>query len=138
MSNQKSITTFIFIAGFLMEVFFLVFICFNGKVGNIPLYMFIYFEAFLIMLITLYLIKKLGNDEQNEEEPTDTKKNNSLLKIFCKNFILQKKRRRQTGNSTIRDLFRTYFQTYSISRLAHYFSRCLQVSLGRENLKSGI
>jgi hypothetical protein len=84
MSNQKSITTFVFIAGFLMEAFFLVFIFFNGKSGNIPLYMFIYFEAFLIMLITLYLIKKLGNDEQNEEEPTDTKKNNSLLRFFAK------------------------------------------------------
>ena len=84
MSNQKSITTFIFIAGFLMEAFFLVFIYFNGKAGNIPLYMFIYFEAFLIMLITLYLIKKLNNDEQNEEQFSNPKKENSLLRFFAR------------------------------------------------------
>ena len=84
MSNQKSITTFVFIAGFLMEAFFVVFIYFNGKAGNIPLYMFIYFEAFLIMLITLYLIKRLNNNEQTEEEIANSKKNNWLLSFFAR------------------------------------------------------
>ncbi len=84
MDNQKSITTFVFTAGFLMEIFFLVFIDFNGRSGNIPLYMFIYFETFLVMLVTLYFIKKLNKDKQGEEVVRVSEKDNWYLRLFVK------------------------------------------------------
>ena len=84
MDNQKSITTFVFTAGFLMEIFFLVFIDFNGRSGNIPLYMFIYFETFLVMLVTLYFIKRLNKDKQDDEVVRVSDKDNWYLSLFAK------------------------------------------------------
>jgi alpha-1,6-mannosyltransferase len=84
MENQKSITAFVLTSGLLMEIFFLAFINFNGSTGNIPLYMFIYFETFLVMLITLFLIKRLDKDEQTEELSEEPKKAGWFLKLFAR------------------------------------------------------
>ena len=81
MENQKSITTFVLTAGLLSEIFFLAFINYNGRNGNIPLYMLIYFETFLVMLITLYLVNKLGSDIQEEELNGNAKKANWFLRL---------------------------------------------------------
>jgi hypothetical protein len=82
--NQKSITTFVLTSGLLTEIFFLAFINYNGSKGNIPLYMFIYFESFLVMLITLFLIKKLDRDEPVIELSDRTKKPGWFLKLFAR------------------------------------------------------
>ncbi len=41
-----------------MEFLFILFIFINGSNGNIPLFMFIYFESFLIYFLAFFLIKK--------------------------------------------------------------------------------
>lgn len=58
MHSLRSHLIFVFITGLIIEVFLLVFISFNGVKGNIPLYMFIYSETFLVMLTAFYFIKK--------------------------------------------------------------------------------
>ena len=82
--NQKSITTFVLTSGLLTEIFFLAFINYNGSTGNIPLYMFIYFESFLVMLITLFLIKKLDRDEPAVELSEENKKPGWFLRLFAR------------------------------------------------------
>ena len=56
-SKLKNKTTVIYFAGILTEIFYLLFVFLNSN-RNVPLYMFIYFEAFVVFLITLYIIQK--------------------------------------------------------------------------------
>jgi alpha-1,6-mannosyltransferase len=48
---------FFFSTAAVIEVFLIIFVFLNGE-GNIPLYMFIYSEMFLLLLIGLFLVKK--------------------------------------------------------------------------------
>lgn len=50
-------------AGILTELLYLSFIFLNGS-GNIPLYMFIYFESFLIFFAAGFILKRTEDDEQ--------------------------------------------------------------------------
>ncbi len=84
MDNQKSIFYFVLTSGLFIEIFLVVFVLLNGKTGNIPLYMFVYFETFLIMLITLYFVKRLNKDIIPEELDLSPPKSNWFFKSFAK------------------------------------------------------
>lgn len=63
MKNQKSISIFVLISGLFIEIFLIVFTHFNRQNGNIPLFMFLYLETFLIMLVTFFFIRKLSKNK---------------------------------------------------------------------------
>jgi alpha-1,6-mannosyltransferase len=71
------------VSGILIEIFLLIFLFLNGS-GNIPLYMFIYFECFLVFFFAYYVIKKNEKQDKINEE-----KSSSILgwvsKIIFKN-----------------------------------------------------
>ena len=89
MTNQKSAYIFICVAGFIIEVFLFMFLNLNGEAGNISLFMFIYLETFLIMLITFYLIKRLTKEPVQDQQ--ETKKNEShFLSFFARLLSIEK------------------------------------------------
>ena len=89
MTNQKSAYIFICVAGFIIEVFLSMFLNLNGETGNISLFMFIYLETFLIMLITFYLIKRLTKEPVQDQQ--ETKKNEShFLSFFARLLSIEK------------------------------------------------
>ena len=89
MTNQKSAYIFICVAGFIIEVFLSMFLNLNGEAGNISLFMFIYLETFLIMLITFYLIKRLTKEPVQDQQ--ETKKNEShFLSFFARLLSIEK------------------------------------------------
>lgn len=73
--TEKKIFVFLILAAILTEVFYLI-LAFNseGK-ESIPLYMFVYFEAFLIFFFSWLIIKRVSFNE---------KSNSEILKLFSK------------------------------------------------------
>ncbi len=56
-SKLKNKITVVYLAGALTEILYLLFVFLNsGK--NVPFYMFIYFEVFIVFLLTFYIIQK--------------------------------------------------------------------------------
>lgn len=89
MTNLKSTYTFICIAGFIIEIFLLLFLKLNGEEGNISLYMFIYLETFLIMLVTFTLTKRLTKDlSQHTQEAKNEK--SLILSFFARLLTIEK------------------------------------------------
>lgn len=76
MHSQKSHLIFVAIAGLIIELFLLIFISYNGTKGNIPLYMFVYSESFLVMLTAYYFIRKPAR--KIEPRPGETASNNEI------------------------------------------------------------
>ncbi|MBK7379567.1 MAG: hypothetical protein IPJ03_11265 [Ignavibacteriales bacterium] len=73
--TEKKIFIFLILAAILTEVFYLI-LAFNseGKEG-IPLYMFVYFEEFLIFFFSWLIIKRVSFNEKTDSE---------ILKLFSK------------------------------------------------------
>ena len=80
-TEKNNIFIYILLAGLVTELYYLAFLLFNDE--NIPLYMFIYLETFLIMLFSFYFVKNLnGNNSDGENEKN--KKHNFVLLFFSK------------------------------------------------------
>ena len=80
-TEKNNIFIYILLAGLVTELYYLAFLIFNDE--NIPLYMFIYLETFLIMLLSFYFVKNLnGNNSDGENEKN--KKHNFILLFFSK------------------------------------------------------
>ncbi|MGA7837860.1 MAG: hypothetical protein WB996_07825 [Ignavibacteriaceae bacterium] len=87
MHSEKSHFIFTSIAGIIIEIFLLVFISYNGVKGNIPLYMFIYSESFLVMLTAFYFIKNPPRKVKplpGESGEDLVKKDSAFLKFVAK------------------------------------------------------
>jgi alpha-1,6-mannosyltransferase len=80
MIKQKKIILAVLLTGILFEALLLYFVYFNGE-GNIPLYMIIYFAAFII-LFNAYLIIKKFSDERKSDASLPDKVTVKLLKFF--------------------------------------------------------
>lgn len=76
MHSQKSHLIFVAIAGLIIEIFLLIFVSYNGQKGNIPLYMFVYSESFLVMLTAFYFIRKPAR--KIEPRPGETAGDNEV------------------------------------------------------------
>ncbi len=80
----KSKLRIIIISGILIELFFLSFVFLNGNSGSIPLYMFVYFETFIVLSFAFFALKKF------ESLPVSSVNNiNKILKLFQKVIGLQ-------------------------------------------------
>ncbi len=80
-TDKKNIFIYILLAGLVTELYYLAFLIFNDK--DISLYMFIYLETFLIMLLSFYFVKNLNTDITDEENKK-VKEDNFILKFFSK------------------------------------------------------
>ena len=78
------------LAGVVTELYYLAFLIFSDK--DIPLYMFIYLETFLIMLLSFYFVKNLNENNSGEENEKE-EKNNPVLLFFSKALKIGKSKR---------------------------------------------
>ena len=78
-SNNRKSFLILIAAGILLEILYLFFLLKNGK-GDTGLFMFIYFETFVIFFFAFYLIK--NSVQQNEN---NSKLSTFLAKVFAKN-----------------------------------------------------
>jgi hypothetical protein len=83
-NKKRKIQLIVLALGILMELMYLAFTLFNPDSGSIPLYMIIYFEAFIVFFFSFYVAKKfLTKDESDESIPAKISSfENKLLKWF--------------------------------------------------------
>ena len=89
-TDKKNIFIYILLAGVVTELYYLAFLIFSDK--DIPLYMFIYLETFLIMLLSFYFVKNLNENNSGEENEKE-EKNNPVLLFFSKALKIGKSKR---------------------------------------------
>lgn len=82
-SIYKKFLLLILVLGILTELQYLLFAFLNGIHGDIPLYMIIYAETFLIFFVAYFIVKKYSS------LTNDFGENNKLLKRLCKIFFLK-------------------------------------------------
>ncbi len=75
-TDNKNILIYILLAGLVTELYYIAFLIFSNK--DIPLYMFIYLETFLIMLLSFYFVKNI-NEIKSGEKKEKKKKSNSFF-----------------------------------------------------------
>lgn len=80
-TNKKNIFIYVLIAGIFTELYYIAFLIFSKK--DIPLYMFIYLETFLIMLLSFYFVKKINQDNTNTNDKK-AQTNNLFLNYISK------------------------------------------------------
>ena len=78
-TDKKNILLYVFIAGLVTELYYIAFLIFSDK--DIPLYMFIYLETFLIMMLSFYFVKNLKEPSTEKEKKS---KQNLLLGFISK------------------------------------------------------
>jgi len=78
-TDKKNILLYVFIAGLVTELYYIAFLIFSNK--SIPLFMFIFLETFLIMMLCFYFVKNL---EETTLENDKKEKKNSFLNICSK------------------------------------------------------
>ncbi|HKI78261.1 MAG TPA: hypothetical protein VKA26_06945 [Ignavibacteriaceae bacterium] len=88
MNNEKTAINFILIAGCIVEVFFIVFVLLSFTTGNIPLFIFVYVETFLIMLCVFYLLKKL--DFKSRLQTGKKYSDSFIVRLFAKILSIEK------------------------------------------------
>ncbi len=96
-TDRNNISIYILIAGLVTELYYLAFLIFSNK--DIPLYMFVYLEAFLIMLLSFYFVKNLNENTlekentKKEKQTSKGKKQNTILKFISKSLKIKNPKR---------------------------------------------
>lgn len=78
-TDKKNILLYVIIAGLVSELYYIAFLIFSDK--DIPLYMFIYLETFLIMMLSFYFVKNLKETSVEKEKKP---KHNLFLSFISK------------------------------------------------------